>query len=118
MNTVIFSVYDDYCAESSILVSDYVGVKAIRTTSFCFGGSPDLRRDEVPDDMKFKYFETLFNERVDRILIIENAELVDSITKVTGFGKEDHFCHDDGVVISKRYPEEEDEIIAREDFSD
>lgn len=109
MNTVIFSVYDDYCAESSILVSDYVGVKAIRTTNFHFGLSPDLRHDEVPDYMKFGYFETLFNERVDRILIIENAELIDSVTKVTGFGKEDHFCHGDGVVISKRYPEEEDE---------
>ena len=109
MNTVIFSVYDDYCAESSILVSDYVGVKAIRTTDFRFRYSPDLRYDEIPDFAKFNYFEAIFNERVDRILIIENAELIDSITTVTGFGKEDHFCHGDGVVISKRYPEEEDE---------
>lgn len=109
MNTVIFSVYDDYCSESSILVSDYVGVKAIRTTDFRFRYSPDLRYDEVPDFAKFNYFEAIFNERVDRILIIENAELIDSITKVTGFGKEDHFCHGDGVVISKRYPEEKDE---------
>ena len=109
MNTVIFSVYGDYCAESSILVSDYVGVKAIRTTDFRFRYSPDLRYDEIPDFAKFNYFEAIFNERVDRILIIENAELIDSITKVTGFGKEDHFCHGDGVVISKRYPAEEDE---------
>lgn len=108
MNTVIFSVYDDFCFESSILVSDYVGIKAVRTTDYRFCYSPDLRHDEVPDYKKFKYFEALFNERVDRILIIENAELLDSITKVTGFGKEDYIYHGYGTAIAKRYSEEED----------
>ncbi len=108
MNTVIFSVYDTFCFESSILVSDYVGVKAVRTTDHRFYYSPDLRHDEVSDAQKFGYFEALFGERVDRILIIEDAELIDSVTKVT-FGGENHFYHGDGVVISKRYPEEKDE---------
>lgn len=108
MNTVIFSVYDDYCSESSILVSDYVGIKAVKTTDYRFRYSPDLRHDEVSDAQKFGYFEAIFNERIDRILIIENAELLDSITKVSGFCKEDHFLHGDGVIIAKRYPEEED----------
>lgn len=106
MNTVIFSVYDDFCFESSILISDYVGIKAVKTTDFRFGYSPDLRHDEVPDYKKFEYFEALFNERVDRILIIENAELLDSITKVAGFGKEDYIYHCYGTVIAKSYPEE------------
>ena len=110
MNTVIFSVYDDYCAESSILISDYVGVKAIRTTNFRFGLSPDLRHDEVPDYMKFGYFEALFGERVDRILIIEDAELIDSVTKVT-FGGENHFCHGDGTVTVEKYSEVENKWV-------
>lgn len=109
MNTVIFSVYDDYCFESSILVSDYVGVKAVRTTDYRFRHSPDLRYDEISDSKKFEYFEALFNERVDRILIIENAELLDSITKVAGFGKEDYIYHCYGTVTAKSYPEEKDE---------
>lgn len=109
MNTVIFSIYDDYCFESSVLVSDYVGVKAVRTTDFRFGSLPDLRHDEVPDYKKFEYFEALFNERVDRILIIENAELIDSITKVECFGKEDYIYHCHGTVIAKSYPEENED---------
>lgn len=101
MNTVIFSVYDDYCSESSILVSDYVGVKAVRTTDFRFRCLPDLRYDEVSDFTKFNSFEAIFNERVDRILIIENARLIDSMTKVAGFGNEDYIYHGSGQLLER-----------------
>ena len=104
MNTVIFSVYDNFCFESSVLVSDYVGAKAVRTTDHRFCYSPDLRHDEVSDAQKFRYFEALFGERVDRIRIIEDAELIDSVTKVT-FGGENHFCHGDGTVTVEKYSE-------------
>nr|DAW59499.1 MAG TPA: hypothetical protein [Caudoviricetes sp.] len=105
MNTVILSFYDTFYG--AILVKDSANSKAVTEKSDF--NIPRLLLCGKPDFDLFDFFENLFEEKIDRIITIDDSDLKHVAVKVAGYGNEDFIFHNDGTVRIKRYPTEIDE---------
>lgn len=93
MNMVIFSVYDSCFFCSAVLITDLntKKFKRVEADNEEFKANISEIYDlKSPYDYfaLFDYFDKLFNERIDRLLYLEDGGYVADITRYTKFGLE------------------------------
>lgn len=76
MNTVFFSVYDDGCCSSALLLTDGVDWGIIDSTMYevYIPGAYEIA--EYGDKKLFAFFSQMFNAEIQRIVIAVNGEVV------------------------------------------
>lgn len=102
MNTVVFSIYDDFCGSSATLLKDGLKADSVR----CVPNHEVSKSFSViydkDDFAQFDFFEDLFDETVDRIVTMNNEKLEKVRTKITVDLDYDKILNEDGNVIDSR----------------
>lgn len=114
MNTVIFSVYDSNIYSSAILLTDLNAkeFKCVDTDNKDFASSIDeiyIYSASYPVDCfrLFDYFESLFGEKIDRVLLLDCGALMYDFCKKNELGIEKIFTTNDNCVMAERARKDE-----------
>lgn len=99
MNTVIFSIYDDFCSSSVVLVTD----NCVREIHGYKGGVSLAMIYDEDDFMQFDSLEGLFKRKVDRIITMQNEEVEKVRIKITDINGEKVFDWNGDLVDSREY---------------
>lgn len=97
MNTVIFSIYDDFCNSSVVLVTD----NCVREIHGYEGGVSLATIYDKDDFAQFDFLEDLFKKRIDRIITMQNEEVERVRTKITDINGERVFDWNGNMVDSR-----------------
>lgn len=114
MNMVIFSEYDSNFYSSAILVTDLNAKSFKRVEANNDDFKDEIERIcvwqnlEAPFDL-FDYFENLFDERIDRILYLEDGGYVEDLIKTCD---DSYNSTDDIHIVTETITDNKGKIIA------